>query len=360
MHSYESCVHTDGASCYIKVQDNACAGNATQIYGRRLGYLPLLNAVTRARLVLRLFFFATLLIAFFASAQTKIACIGNSITYGYGLSNREKAYPSLLEKLLGPQEYSVKNYGVNSATMTKLGNVPYWTTGMLQTVFDFQPDIITIKLGTNDTKPVNWEERGYGTEFESDYLSMIDTLRTMESDPTVFAVLPVPVFSNPTGASWGIRDTVLQKLLPIIRRVAEEKNIAVIDCNTPLKDFAHCFSADGVHPDAVGEDTIAHVIYRALVGEVFAVRSPSGRRSSSVPVSIKVDANRSVVLSVRSGGSWTIHLFNIHGKRVANEQISGSQPVFLSCASMRSGVYIIRGVSHLSSQRFSGTIELLR
>lgn len=319
-----------------------------------------LNSKTTIRTRLRFFFAAALFAAFSVSAQTKIACIGNSITYGYGLSDREKAYPSLLEKLLGPQEYSVENYGVNSATMTRLGNVPYWTTGMLQRIFEFQPDIITIKLGTNDTKPVNWEDHGYGTEFESDYLSMIDTLRTMESDPAVFAVLPVPVFSNPTGASWGIRDTVLQKLLPIIRRVAEEKNIDVVDCNTPLKDFQHCFSVDGVHPDAVGEDTIAHVIYRALIGEVFASKSPLERHSSPLPVSVRVNANRSVALSVGSGENWTIDLFDMQGKRVMHEQVGGSQSVIISSASVRSGIYVVQCASRLSSHKFSGTIELIR
>ena len=53
----------------------------------------------------QLFFITLLLLTAFACAQKKpikVACVGNSITYGYGIENREQnSYPSVLQRQLG-------------------------------------------------------------------------------------------------------------------------------------------------------------------------------------------------------------------------------------------------------------------
>lgn len=198
-------------------------------------------------------------------ALTKIACVGNSITYGYGLNDpSSQSYPGKLQKLLGTSNYNVQNYGVSATTLSKNGDNPYWRNGKLPQVFAFQPDIITIKLGTNDTKPQNWENLGSGSQFKTDYLAMVDTLATMPSHPKIYLILPVPVFPNPTAVSWGIRDSVIQKEIPIIKEVAVARSLTVIDANTPLKNFPQFFKVDGVHPDSSGEDTLAHIVFRGL------------------------------------------------------------------------------------------------
>lgn len=47
----------------------------------------------------------------FAQKKIKVACIGNSVTYGYLLSDRERnAYPSQLQQMLG-EGYEVRNFG---------------------------------------------------------------------------------------------------------------------------------------------------------------------------------------------------------------------------------------------------------
>ncbi len=43
--------------------------------------------------------------------KIRVACIGNSVTYGNGISDSEKdSYPSLLQKMLG-EKYEVRNFG---------------------------------------------------------------------------------------------------------------------------------------------------------------------------------------------------------------------------------------------------------
>lgn len=198
-------------------------------------------------------------------AQVKVCCIGNSITFGYGLPDQDrvaKSYPGRLQTLFGTTKYTVENDGVNSTTLLKYGDNPYWKTVTFSQVFTFQPDIITIKLGTNDTKPYNWDV--HWRDFKGDYLWMIDTLSSMASKPKIWLVLPVPVFDHPVGASWGIRDSVIKKIIPIIKEIGVERGLPVIDANTLLQSFPQYFSVDGVHPSEAGLDTIARVIYRRL------------------------------------------------------------------------------------------------
>jgi acyl-CoA thioesterase I len=199
------------------------------------------------------------LIAGISMAQTKIACIGNSITEGFGLQTPStQSYPARLQALLG-SGYQVENEGVTAKTLLKNGDQPYWTQGKLSQVFTFKPNIVTIKLGTNDTKPQNWDT--HYAEFKRDYLAMVDTLYTISTKPRIFVVLPAPIWPN----TMGIRDSAMQKIIIIIKQVALERGLPVIDCNTPFKQFQAYFQ-DGVHPNAIGDDSIAHIMYRSITG----------------------------------------------------------------------------------------------
>ena len=201
-----------------------------------------------------------------AAAQIKLACIGNSITYGYGLSDTTKRYPARLQVLLGAASYTVRNEGVNTTTMLKNGNLPYWTNGKLADVVAFQPAVVTIMLGTNDTKAVNWDS--YGVYFKRDYEAFIDTLNTLASKPKIFLALPAPIFTN----TFGIRDSILTNyIIPIIKEIGARRGLWIIDANTPLKSFGAYFS-DGVHPNAAGADTIANAFYHCITGAPVASR----------------------------------------------------------------------------------------
>ena len=58
-------------------------------------------------------------------SKTKVACIGNSVTYGFGHDNpAETSYPSQLAKMLG-DDYEVGNFGKSGATLLRKGHRPY-------------------------------------------------------------------------------------------------------------------------------------------------------------------------------------------------------------------------------------------
>ncbi len=273
--------------------------------------------------------------------QIKFACIGNSITFGYGLQDAStQAYPAVLQTLLG-NSYQVQNDGVNGKDMLKNGNQPYWTQGDLPQVFAFEPNIVTIELGTNDTYPPNWN--AYNSEFEGDYLAMIDTLSSMSTKPTIYPMLPPPIWPNNTMTLY---DSSLQKIVVMIKQAALERGLTVIDCNTPFLQLPTDFDADGVHPNAAGADTMAHVIYRTITNPPTAVRfqpAVTSRESlcgSLIPI---VATNRalSTVFTHLAQGQYELRVFDIRGRLLGvmygqtSQITTNSQTRLLSASGIR-------------------------
>lgn len=72
-------------------------------------------------------FLLSLLLSLQLSARDKIkvACVGNSVTFGYNLPDRAtQAYPVRLQQMLG-ERYEVKNFGHSGATLLNNGHNPY-------------------------------------------------------------------------------------------------------------------------------------------------------------------------------------------------------------------------------------------
>ena len=190
----------------------------------------------------------------------KIACIGNSITYGVGTRNPAKdSYPAVLGQMLG-DGYEVRNFGVSARTMLMKGDNPYMKEERYRQALDYNPDIVTIKLGTNDTKPQNWR---YKSDFKKDMETMIRTLRALPSKPEIYLCYPIPAYA----VQWGINDSIIvHGVMPVINRLAAKYGLKVIDLHTPLTGMKECF-ADNVHPDEKAAVRIAQAIYRQLTGE---------------------------------------------------------------------------------------------
>ena len=74
-----------------------------------------------------------LIVSLYGQAQEKtepirIACVGNSITYGAGIANRDRdSYPSVLGQMLG-KGYDVRNFGYSARVMLMKGDYPYMQT----------------------------------------------------------------------------------------------------------------------------------------------------------------------------------------------------------------------------------------
>jgi acyl-CoA thioesterase-1 len=195
-----------------------------------------------------------------AAGVTKIACVGDSITYGAGIKDREKnSYPAQLQTILG-KGYEVKNFGVNGATLLKKGDNPYWKTKAFEEAKNFAPDIVVIKLGTNDTKPQNWAHKD---EYAADFKTMVEEFKGLPSKPRIFLCHPVPAFPG----NFGIRDEIIKnEVIPLVDQVAKETGATVIDLYTALADSKDLFP-DKVHPNAAGAKIMADAIAKAVTAK---------------------------------------------------------------------------------------------
>ncbi len=189
----------------------------------------------------------------------RIACIGNSITYGASIKNRARdCYPAQLSRMLG-EKWQVRNFGVGGATLLKKGDLPYWNQQAFKDALAYNPHVVVIKLGTNDTKPQNWK---YKDEFATDYADMIDRFAELPSSPRICICQPVPAY----GERWGISETrIKNEAVPLIIQVARSKHVPVIDLYEPLSGKPELFP-DQIHPNAKGAHGIAREIYATLTG----------------------------------------------------------------------------------------------
>jgi lysophospholipase L1-like esterase len=192
----------------------------------------------------------------------RVACIGNSITDGFGIDMAsQRGYPAQLQQLLG-NDYHVKNFGVSGRTMLNKGDLPYQNELAWRDALAFRPDIVIIKLGTNDSKPENWQ---YNKGFKDDLQQMVDALQANKNNPRIILCTPIPAF-KPT---WNINDSVIvHGITPIINKVAKKNKLQVIDLHTLYANDGDKMIADGIHPDARGARRMAEIIAEQLKKEI--------------------------------------------------------------------------------------------
>lgn len=188
----------------------------------------------------------------------KVACVGDSITEGDGLKDRaNEAYPAILSKELG-KKYRVLNFGQSGATLLKKGDRPYWEKVAFKNVLAYEPDVIIIQLGTNDSRQQNI--LSYPGEFVNDLRAMVDSFQLLPSRPRIYLCKPVPSITN----RYQIIDSVLvTDVIPAIDQVAVEKKCNVIDLYKAFADKTNLFP-DGVHPNKEGAVQVAEIIARSI------------------------------------------------------------------------------------------------
>jgi lysophospholipase L1-like esterase len=212
-----------------------------------------------------------------ACAGIRVACVGDSITAGSGVRDRNvHSYPAQLGRWLGG-EYDVRNYGVSGATMLAQGDRPYIQQRAYTDALAFRPDIVVIALGTNDSKhPLSESEKvannwQFKANYASDYAAVVAAFRQINPAVKIYVCLPPPACS----IRWGINgETIREEIIPRVREVAAQTKSEVIDFHAALSGRAELFP-DTIHPNEDGAKLIAAAVYRALAGkEPPAVTSP--------------------------------------------------------------------------------------
>ena len=204
-----------------------------------------------------------------ALGTTKIACVGDSITYGTLVRGRRaNCYPAQLEKLLG-SKYSARNFGVNARAMQKGADLSYWKHRNFALSSEFGPDIVLIMLGTNDSRKPNW----VGLDpYIRDYRDMVIHYRSLPSRPIVYALTPPTQFilKNHKAVKYSMVKEAVNEMTAGIKKLANELDIAVIDINAATAPHPEYFSFDGVHANVKGARHIAETVYAAIGPKLLA------------------------------------------------------------------------------------------
>lgn len=197
-----------------------------------------------------------------ARKVVRVACVGNSITYGTGIANREHdAYPAQLQRMLG-KDYVVGNFGKPGATLLRHGHRPYFQQTEFRDAMQFKGDIAVIHLGINDTDPRNW--CNFRDEFVGDYVALMDSLR--QANPKVRIILSrlTPIrYDHPRFDSG--TELWRREISETIDRIAASQGVELIDFYQPL--IAHPdWLSDGIHPDSRGAKVLAETVYKGITG----------------------------------------------------------------------------------------------
>lgn len=188
-----------------------------------------------------------------------IACVGDSITYGYGLENREaECYPVVLQGIL-EDNYHVSNLGVNGVIVQKEGDQSYWDEDRYEQSRTCKPSIVILMLGTNDAKEENWKD---SETFRKDYEAMIDSYLNLETKPDVILMTPMTIFSSDVSGESvkAASDEIIREEAQVIMEIAEAKEVSVIDMYQISSEHPEWFSADGIHPNKDGAAAIAKAV----------------------------------------------------------------------------------------------------
>jgi YhcH/YjgK/YiaL family protein len=215
-----------------------------------------------------------------AESSIKVACVGNSITFGSGIKERDKdSYPAVLGKLLG-NGFEVRNFGIGGRTCLNKGDRPYMKEKIYQEALEFNPDIVIIKLGTNDTKPENWK---FESEFENDLTTMVKSFKNLVSKPKIYLCYPATAYK----VQWGINDsTIVNGVIPHVNAVAKKCNTGIIDMHKVTANMPENFP-DNIHPNVTGAAIMANAVYNILLNDYPSIRKQAVKwmKKAALPVS---------------------------------------------------------------------------
>ncbi len=197
------------------------------------------------------------------SGVKRVACVGDSITYGYHIDNwYSYQYPRFLQILLG-KAYYVRNFGKSGSTGMRSGKMPYRRYPVFGKSQAFLPDIVVVMFGTNDANSQNWKGR---EAFLSEYRELLQSYHSLPSKPDLFIMTPPALFRVATAEDAAMNEHI-EAERGCVLELAAELDCRVIDLFAETQGHRDWFQEDGVHPNAKGAMEIAHIVYEKIKPE---------------------------------------------------------------------------------------------
>lgn len=204
-------------------------------------------------------------VLFMPKKKIKVACVGDSITYGATIGNRKaNCYPAQLQKILG-NSYEVRNFGANGSTVQKHGDRPYIKQKVYERSGKFQPDIVLFMLGTNDSKYFNWKDMKH---FMEDYEELVEYYRSLPSQPDVYLMTPSTSYCEGVNEEgFYINNEIVDYIADEVIAYGNKIGLTVIDIHEITANHKEWYPKDPVHPNKVGANAIAREVSSVLSGE---------------------------------------------------------------------------------------------
>jgi len=194
----------------------------------------------------------------------RVACVGDSITQGMGVMFNhpdKNSYPAFLQDMLG-SKFQVLNYGHSGRTLLNSGDQPYRNSPFFTASLQSDPAIVLIMLGTNDSKPHNWN----APEYERELAEFVEIYKNLPNCSAVYLLIPPAAFisKGKKEVAFKISDVVIEKeIVSTVQKIAKKMNAPLIDIFSATRNHPEYFP-DGVHPNALGNKAIAETIYAVL------------------------------------------------------------------------------------------------
>ncbi len=236
------------------------------------------------------------------SDTIRIACIGDSVVYGWGISayREELVWTAVLERLLNgedesqaeeghdeshhapepvPQDrrYEVRNFGMPGQSVlpgffTPEGQID---TGLYAQMLEWKPDAVFLHIGINDTHRDYWDQE----RFAAGYRRLAEELTVLVGRRHVCLMectYPLTEEGRVRMALAGLdSDKVVRFINPFIAQTAGELGTDLIDINAvflsipELEGRAQELYADEAHPNEAGNELIADAAYAIALGWEF-------------------------------------------------------------------------------------------
>lgn len=201
-----------------------------------------------------------------AATYSKIACIGDSLTYGHAWP--EESFPVYLGKRLGAS-FTVGNFGKNGASIcgyNPTGYLKYTKQSEYAASLDFEPDILVIMLGTNDAK--DWAPAE--PEFLQTYMELVDSYQQAFPDVKILLVTAPPTMEN---NCFNLpNDVIRDSVVPLQRDLATILELPLLDLYAIFEERDGGWESlvrgdaafDGVHLSIEGAEFVAELIAEAI------------------------------------------------------------------------------------------------
>lgn len=211
--------------------------------------------------------------------KVRVACCGDSITFGLLSTGADKIYPAVLQSLLADVAW-VGNFGRNGATVIAdyelLPNryAPFLKSPEYAQAMVSEPDIVVVMLGMNDGNPThhfNAENGGpisdaYLQIYRNDLVKLIHSLQALPTRPKVYLVkttamrrVPGPQFSRDYVENF---TNNMIKIRQLQQDIAQTLGIPAIETVAYMDDPA--YYRDGCHLTDAGYERLAQIIHEAI------------------------------------------------------------------------------------------------